>query len=285
MIFSNKTRIEEHIIEILDNGAMEGPSLLHTLNSVYKNTTKQALYKALRKLVSDEVINKQGSHYSLNRYWLQRIHDFASRHVLGSKSIDVSNVLNFENGDSVSYTFKNPFLLDLTWGHLYDIIYEAMPTHQVMLNYHPHEWLILSRTESEKFWLSRFVTDKKIMCFSIGNTSFLDRKFQKEYGSDFVKVNLNESYGLEPNQYLAVLGDYVFEVTTDPAFEKHVHEFFTMVTKEEEINQKQITTISKLKYRSKLKLSKNKKKADMWRTKFSKDFYIPKPYYLFPEKT
>ena len=48
--------------------------------------------------------------------------------------------------------------------------------------------------------------------------------------------------------------------------------------------QKQIKAISKQKYKSKLKLSKNKKKADAWRRKYKKDFYIPKPYYLFEEK-
>jgi hypothetical protein len=230
--------------------------------------------------VQEEVINKQGAHYSLNRVWLQKVFQFTKRHTQGSESIDVQNILGFEEGDSVTYTFKSPFLMDLTWGHLYDILYEATPKEQVMLNYHPHEWLILSRPESEKFWLSRFAQDKKMMLFAIGNNSFLDKKFQKEYGSEYVPVNLGNTYGLKPNQYLAVLGDYVFEITTDIAFENRVNEFFASVNSEEEINQKQITAISKFKYRSRLKVSRNAKKARQWYARFKQDFYVPAPYYL-----
>ncbi len=280
MIFTKKTRLEEYLVEILDKGTRDGPSLLAEVAAQAGPTTKQAMYKALRKLLQEEVINKQGTHYALNRVWLQKVFQFAQKHIQGPSFVDTQNILEFEEGDSVSYTFKNPFLLDLMWGHLYDILYEANPTEQAMLNYHPHEWIILSRPESEKFWLSRFVQDKKMMLFAIGNNSFLDKKFQKEYGSVYVPINLGNTYGLKPNQYLAVLGDYVFEVTTDMEFENRVNEFFAGVTSEEQINQKQITAISKFKYRSKLKLSKNAKKARQWYSRFAQDFYVPKPYAL-----
>jgi len=281
MIFGNKTRIEEYIIEVLDKGALDGPSLLTEVAVLHGPTTKQSVYKALRKLIQDEILNKHSAHYSLNRYWLQKIRDFTDRHIEGSGTVDAENISNFEDGDSVTYVFKNPFLLDITWGHLYDILYEASPVEQVLLNYHPHEWLIHSRPETEKFWLNRFQEDNKIMCFAIGSSTFLDRQFQKEHSSDNVKVNLGESYGLRPNQYLSVLGDFVIEVTTDKNFEKEVHEFFNHTDKLEDIDPLEITHISKLKYRSKLKLSRNKRKADKWKTKFKQDFYIPKPYYLF----
>jgi hypothetical protein len=285
MIFSNKTRIEEYIIEILDNGALDGPSLFNMVVEQHGSTTKQSVYKALRKLMLDEVLNKQRTHYSLNRYWLQKIRDFTDRHIEKAESVDINNVLEFEDGDSVVYAFKNPFLLDITWGHFYDILYEVNSEEQVMLNYHPHEWLIHSRPETERFWLNRFQEDNKMMCFAIGCSTSLDRNFQKEYSSDHVKINLGETYGLKPNQYLAVLGDYVFEITTDRDFEDKVHTFFKKTESIGNLDQEQITEISKLKYRSRLKLSKNKRKADKWRTKFKQDFYIPKPYYLFKPDT
>ncbi len=152
-----------------------------------------------------------------------------------------------------------------------------------MLNYHPHEWLMLSRPETEKSWLEKFSHKKKMLFFSTAGKSDLDKKFQKAWSSEYVKINVGESYGLGPNQYLSVVGDYVFEVTIDPEFEKRVHHFFLENKSIDEVAQRQIEAISKQKYKSKLKLSKNKKKADAWRTKFKKDFYVPKPYYLFEE--
>jgi hypothetical protein len=281
MIFGKKTRIEEYIIELLDTGTMTGPILLSHLQKDYSpSVTKQAMYLALRKLKKEEVINKTNIHYSLNRTWLQKMKSFVERHTETADAIDVRNVLNFEDGDSVAYRFKNPFLLDITWGHLYDIIFEANEKYLVMLNHHPHEWLILSRPETERFWLNQINKQKKMMLFTIGGSTLLDKKFKKDYSSDYVKINTSESYGLKPNQYLAVVGDYIFEITTDPEFEKRVNRFFEENNVIDDQAQKQIEAISKQKYKSKLKLSKNKKKADAWRKRYKQDFYIPKPYYL-----
>ncbi len=280
MIFGDKTHLEEYIVELLDKGPASGPALLERLDRVHEPITKQAMYKALRKLLKAEVVSKQKSKYVLNRYWLQKIREFSERHTREATLVDANNILNFENGDSVTYVLKSPYLMDVTWSHLYDILYDASPKHHVMLNYHPHEWLYLSRPETERLWLNRFVQDQKIMCFTIGGTSFLDRKFQKEFSSDFVKINLGETYGLRHNQYLAVQGDYIFEITTDEEFERKVHKLFEQFDSESKVEQAKIHELSKLKYKSKLKLSKNKKKADAWRKKFKNDYYIPRPYYL-----
>jgi hypothetical protein len=149
-----------------------------------------------------------------------------------------------------------------------------------MLNHHPHEWLMLSRTETEKFWLNQINKQRKMMLFTISGKTELDSRFQKNWSSDYVKINTGESYGLKPNQYLSVVGDYMFEVTTDPKFEERVDRFFKENKTINDSAKKQIEAISKQRYKSKLKISKNKKKADIWRKKFKKDFYIPKPYYL-----
>ena len=284
MIFGEKTRTEDMVVEILDKGSLSGPVLLGKIKWLFRpSLTKQALYSVLRKLQKNEVINKTGTQYSLNRVWLQKIHKLSLRHIKDTKNIDTAHVLDFEDGDSVTYKFKNPFLMDITWGHLYDILYEVNEPYQVMLNHHPHEWLMLSRTETERYWLNRFKEDKKMMLFSISGNSPLDKKFQKKYSSEHIKINLGKSYGLKPNQYLSVVGDYIFEITTDLNFEEKVHNFFNEHDYIDETAQKQINAISKQKYKSKLKLTKNKKKADAWRRKYKQNFYVPKPYYLFEE--
>jgi len=280
MIFAEKTRIEEYVIETLDKGAIEGPALLKQIELVKPGVTKQALYKSLRKLLKNEVVNKTGKVYSLNRTWLQKLREFSGRHISETKAIDNMNILDFEDGDSVVYNFKNPFVLDIIWGHLYDILYEANPRDQVMLNHHPHEWLMLSRPETEQYWLNRFRKDGKVMLFTIGGNTLLDKDFKKNWQSDNIKINIGESYGLKPNQYLSIVGDYIFEIKTDENFEKEVDTFFNKNKTVDEAAQRQINAISKKKYKSKLKLTKSKKKADAWRKKFKKDFYIPKPYYL-----
>jgi hypothetical protein len=284
MIFAEKTRIEEYVIELLDEGSLGGTDVFKSLQQLYSLlVTKQAVYKSLRKLLKEEVINKTGNNYSLNRVWLQRVRAFTDRHTEETNRIDAMNILGFEDGDSVTYRFKNPFLMDITWGHLYDIVHEQADQKQIMLNHHPHEWLMISRKETESYAFNKFNKDKKIVFFTISGKTPLDRKFQKDWSSEYVKINLGESYGLQPNQYISVIGGYIFEITTDPEFEKRVDDFFNKNDYIDEAAQKQINAISKQKYKSKLKLSKNKKKADAWRRKYKQDFYVPKPYYLFEE--
>jgi len=284
MIFGEKTRVEEHLIELLDKGALDGPTIISHLKSSYSPTvTKQAIYQALRKLTKEEVVNKSGSTYSLNRVWLKKIKTFAERHIDTVTNTNFRNILGFEDGDSVTYKFKNPFLLDITWGHLYDIVFEANDKHWVMLNHHPHEWLILSRTETEKFWLNQIEEQRKMMLFTINGNTELDKEFKKEWSSNYIKINTGESYGLKPNQYLSVVGDYVFEITTDMQFEEKVHEFFMQNEIIDQAAQEEIRDISQQKYASKIKVQKSRKKANGWRKKYKMDFYIPKPYYNFPE--
>lgn len=284
MIFAEKTRIEEYIIELLDKKIMTGPALLEKLQDNYPHrVTKQAMYLALRKLLKEEVLNKTKANYSLNRVWLQKIKAFAERHTSISNITGYTNILDFEDGDSVTYQFKNPFLLDIIWGHLHDIIFEVNEKNSVMLNYHPHEWLILSRTDTESFWLNQINKQEKMVLFSIGGSTYLDTQFRNTWSSPHIKINIGESYGLKNNQYLSVIGDYIFEITTELEFEKEITNFFKNHKKIDEVAQKQIHALSKKKYKSKLKLSKNKKKTNEWRRKFEKDFYIPKPYYLFKQ--
>jgi hypothetical protein len=278
MIFSSKNTIEEHVIEVLDFGSTDGPTLLGKILDSGLNITKQALYKSLRKLIEGEVVNKVGKNYSINRLWLQKVKKFTERHVdknIITKQIDISSL---ENGDSLTYQFRNPFHMDVVWGHLFDIIYESTPREITVLNHHPHEWLILSRPETEKFWLNRFKQDKKIMLFTISGDSQLDKKFKKDWNSENIKISTGISHGLPINKYLSVVGDYIFEISTDLKFEHLIDEFFKNNKTIDEVSQKQIQSISKMKYRSKLKLTKNRKRADLLRKKYKKEFYVPKPY-------
>lgn len=246
MIFGEKTRLEEYVIEILDSGSKSGISILNEIQGNYSlSVTKQAIYKSLRKLKKEEVIAKSGNHYSLNRVWLQKLNDFTSRHIKEVNRNNYVNILDFEDGDSVTYRFKNPFTLDITWGHLYNILFENNNIHHVMLNHHPHEWLMISRTETEKFWLEQINKRKKIMLFTLSGKTPLDKKFQKDWASEYIKINVGESYGLKPNQYLSVIGDYIFEITTDPEFEKRVDKFFNENDYIDDMVQKQINAISK----------------------------------------
>ena len=275
MIFAKKQRIDEYIIEILNEGSLEGPDLLNQVKKYKSIITKQALYKSLRQLVESEVITKTGKKFSLNRFWLQKIYQFAKRHInnVGSK-----NILEFEDGESLTYHFKNPYLLDITWLHFYDMVYEENPHDQVILDYQSHEWPILVRPDTEKYWINRFNKEKRLILISIGGNTVLDKKFKKDWNSEFVHINTGVTYGINDNKYISVIGDYIFEVTIDIAFSKQVNLFFEKESMLTEDSLNKLKLITQKRYKSKLNILRNKHKADIWRKKFKNDFYIPKGY-------
>ena len=275
MLFTeHKKTLAEHIIYLLDRQSLSGTQIVQELLQAQK-TSKESIYRTLRKLLHQEVINKAQKKYSLNRHWIQRMHEFSMRHIGNTQSVDAHSILQFNDGDSITYQFKNPDLMGIYWGHLYDCVMDIHPQHIPILIYHPHEWLIHTRTQSEEYTLKRFEKDQKLVLFSIGGNTELDRQFKKDWSGDYLKININSSInGLKQNRYINVLGDFIFEVRTTVSFENAVDDFFK---KNKSINESNKHTLEKIihdGYRTKLIFSRNQKKAELWRKKLSKDFAL-----------
>mgnify|MGYP003343436950 CR=1 FL=1 len=136
--------------------------------------------------------------------------------------------------------------------------------------------LFRSRQRSEEYFLNRFDEDKKLLFFSVGGDSRLDKKFKKEWGSRFRQINTGQDYGLGNNRYLNVFGDFIFLVTTDGGFGEGLDSIYS---EHEDIDSKmshELAVLAQAPHKTKLVFMRNKKKADEWRRRFLKDFYIPR---------
>lgn len=272
---NNDKKLEDQIVEMLHQKEAVGPTLLAELQKKDPSTTKETFYRVVRKLLADEVINKNNKTYQLNRHWLQKIYRFSKRHIETNESIDADNILSFEEGDKISYRFKSPNLMGIYWAHTYDMIFDQHDPRVPIMIHHPHEWLIHTRTESESFFLSRFKDDKKLVFFSIGGKTELDRRFKNEYENQFVQIGIGVDYGLKNNEYLNVLGDFIFKVSVSKQFAKDVEAFFKKYKEITPENQKELEKLCNRKDAAKMVFTRSKKEADKWRAKFNKYFYLP----------
>jgi hypothetical protein len=240
------------------------------------NRGEESIYRTLRELLKQEVINKAQKKYSLNRNWIQRMHEFSLQHTIKPHTVDAHSILQFSDGDSITYEFKSADLMGIYWGHMYDYVTDVHPSDIPIIIYHPHEWLIHARKTSEEYVLNRVNKEKRLVLFSIGGNTDLDKKFQKDWSSDYLKINTYvEVTGLKSNRYINVLGNFIFEVRTTVAFEEAVDNFFQKNSTINETNRKELQQIVHDHYRTKLIFSRNRKRAQSLRKNLSKDFYIP----------
>ncbi len=275
LVQNSDKKIEDWIVELLHQKEAVGPALLAELQKKDPSTTKETFYRVVRRLLADEVINKNNKIYQLNRHWLQKIYRFSKKHIETNQGIDADNILSFEEGDKISYRFKNPNLMGIYWAHTYDMIFDQHDPKVPIMIHHPHEWLIHTRTESESFFLSRFKDDKKLVFFSIGGKTELDRQFKNEHENKFVQIGIGVDYNLKNNEYINVLGDFIFKVSVSKKFADNLETFFKKHKKITPENREELEKLCNRKDPAKMAFTRSKKESEKWRAKFQKHFYKP----------
>ena len=278
MLLSRNTeqKTEEFIVELLHNNESVGPTLFKEIQQKDPTVSKETFYRILRRLTNDEVVTKQSRVYQLNRHWLQRIYRFSKKSIETNRGIENGNILSFEEGDKISYKFKNPNLMGIYWAHTYDMVFEKHNPKIPILIYHPHEWLIHSRVDSETFFLNRFPEDKKIVFFAIGGNTNIDKKFKKDWDNTFRQIGTGINLGFKNTEYVNVLGDFIFKISVSKKFSEDLEAFFNRNKEITFQNKTELEYLCNRKDTTKMTLIRSKSQAEKMRIKFSKSFYLPK---------
>ena len=278
MLFVEKTKrsIDEILVDILHERSYSGPELFTVLKKRTRTVSKETFYRTLRALIAEEVINKAKKTYQLNRHWLQRMYRFSKIHIETNQGNDADTILSFKEGDAITYTFKNPNRMGIYWAHTYDMVFDQHDSKVPILIFHPHEWLIHTRVDSETFFLNRFEEDKKHVFFALGGTTELDKEFKKEWNSTHRSIGTGLTVGLKRNEYINVLGDFIFKISTSETFANAIDVFFKKYKTIDETNRSEIEKICNANTKVKMVFMRSKKEAEKMRIKFKKYFYVPK---------
>jgi hypothetical protein len=164
--------------------------------------------------------------------------------------------------------------MGIYWAHLYDSVFDLHDPESPILIFHPHEWLIHTRTEPETFFLRRFSEDSKRGLFALGGSTELDKAFKKQWANPYLEVATGASYGLKQTQYLNVLGDYIFKVTVSARFSKEIDAFFKKYKKVDEVNHQELIDLCSRRDTVKMVFTRSRKEAAKWRAKWKKDFLV-----------
>ena len=272
MLLSTKPDIKETIISLLAKGSVDSIDLQKQV-SEQKNVTKQGFYKALRELVTEEVVIKNKQLVALSNVWVNKIQAFTSSIDKQYQSED--SFLNLEEGESLIYHFKSLASLDVLWMHYFYIIAKKEPT-EPFLFYNSHEFWSLFRFEEENAMYEWVSNTGRNSYGVIGGNTALDRNttaYVKKYGIEFA---YEDKMSMPKNYFTSIIGDYILDTILDMNTANEIDRLYKNNLEWNEGVAKQLAAILKNLKRSKVVIYRNKKKAEMLRKKLMKYFVFYK---------
>lgn len=275
----NPTSIEEQIVSLLQKNSLTGARLLEEIKKDRPKTTKQAVYAALRVLRSGEIVVKHRKLFSLSSVWIIKMTEFfhMARYFYTKTRTADEGFLNLEDGDRMSYVFKNPNVADMFWGHAFDILSEITPLAEPVYVYNPHEWFLLARHDSEKAIFDRITkTGKQLLVIAGGNTN-LDKSLTKEFDGKISQYYPTDEVIFEKrNYYLNIFDDFIIEAWIDEDVARKIDNFYQATPTWNKETEAILKKIIEIEGKNKLTISRNKKRAEKLKKVFKKYFHIQK---------
>ncbi len=272
----NPQKIEDLILKLLMKGELNTTSLLSHIREIRKDTTKQGFYAALRKLKAEEVILIYKGTVSLNTVWIKKMRDafeiLGRTYTTEQTSFDV---LDLQDKESISYSFSTIKNLDIFWGHSQNILMHNTPNHEPIYAYDPHYWFYLARKDTESELLKEIVQNKRQFLMSVGNSAGLDKLIKPDFNNNYLQYNYAKMFEAD-NYYMTVIGNYITEVYLDENISEKIHQIYKSTRTDDKNAILLLKTFLEARARNRIKISRNKNKADKLKKKLGKNFYILK---------
>jgi hypothetical protein len=279
MILCGKKNISGLVVTLIHQGPMTSLGLIEEIRKVKKSITKQAVYSALRELQAEEIVILHKGIVSLHTDWIKKLHEFALEAERGYfKTVLIPGYFtNLAEGEKVEYHFKAPAILDSAWGHILITLNEIIPVEYSFYAYNPHYWFMFARPESENYFLEQYRKKGRFFYLTVGSSAKIDKILPGGYDNELIQYKaISQPLSKKNNYYLNVINDFVVEVLLDKDTSIKIDRFYGHYSKLTKSNIEEFRSIINTKGRNRITISRNIKKAEKWKKKLKKDFYIPK---------
>lgn len=266
--------VEETIVSILREDVMGGRLLHEELVKRGIHVSSQAVYNALKKLLSQEVVLKKRTIYELNYVWLKRLHRFSRT---DSENSDLFRLDDLEDGDNAIYYFKNLNSAGAFWMHIHQILLDHLNPNQIAVLYSTNEWTSVIRQQQDTEWATTATRSNKLTLFAIGKSNPHNKTYKNQHESGNLQISVGKTYGFPAGYYLNVFNDYIVELIVPSALEEKISKNF-QENADSVYLAKLLTGIGASATKVKLIIKRNPNQARKLFRKIAKDFHIPKEY-------
>lgn len=271
MLLGSKNDVAEIIVSSLSEGASETLDLYKKVQG-QKKVSKQNFYKALRGLLEEEVVVKNRLMVVLNNLWVNKLREFTDSIDLNYQTQASEVLLGLSEGESLVYHFKSLSSLDALWKHYFFIVAKNNPTEDIVL-YNPHEFWSLFRFQTERFMYKWILEHNRTAYEIIGNNTLLDKSTTAHIKNFGLQIMYEPVPSMRENVFPAVIGDYIIETILDIVTVTSIDAIYQNNTMWSEELEKSLYDILGKVSRSKIVISKNKKRAQRMYKKLVKKYF------------
>ena len=202
-----------------------------------KDTSYQATFKAVKEMLSRNIIQKTKEGYSLDLDWVRNVHN----------QTEIIRANYYSQGHSSLLVGDNEFLRTLAFKRWFDVekyLYYLQKNYilnskekEIICIYHHHEWRPIFYLRAEYNWINKLNSlGHKLFVLCSGNKR-LDKWSADFYRS--VNVKLKLGYNFKEPFELMVFGDLIIQIYIPFELQAKLDKIFS-VTKLEELDHKRI---------------------------------------------
>jgi DNA-binding Lrp family transcriptional regulator len=266
MVLPNQTSLKAQIIALFRKEPRISASDIH---KILKNRyTLQAVYKELRTLLAEGIVQKIGTEWSLNMSWILQLQAFSGR-LAATYFKNPSVVPAIPKGGQIRWSFRNLLDMDDYWGFVLLYLVRNDKAKRI-LSWNPYLWFNVFHTEHEdRFFKSVHLLNGKAYTV-VGRDCFLNR-----WATEYLRRN-NVTHSMAPspfrdlmNVYFNVVGDYILTIKLSRNTDRDLQRLFQETQSFENLDLVNFSDILMKRGRATMTLEHNPQKAKKLRRQFS----------------
>ncbi len=208
-----KKQTESVILEILAAGPVAKEVLLKEAQE-HSGASLQAVYRALRKLMSQDVLLEKAGQVKLSLVFIEsevaRVN--ALSNVYGALSRPYS-FTTLREGESLTLRFRTLQELDLYWTESFLYLEKSIPSEYPVYSVIPHDWFNLFRPQTDALWVGK---QKRVQRMVITHPLAIDKTEGKKHIASGYEILFDKNpLHQEEWEYKNILRDWIFEASLD----------------------------------------------------------------------
>lgn len=265
MLLGKKKTINDFALEALLEGPRTVLAIQEYLRPKGESVTVQGIYKALRELISEDIIVKQKQVYSINNVWREKAASlFANR-----------NRFKLSPGEQVVYRFQKLEHLDAFWKHtLADIELETKGF--PVFHFTPHQFwpLVPGRRESEQEYYAELDNHQIHVYTVIGGNTLADATARETLRTFYHQIFLDPSINLNRRDHISVIENYIITTRISVKLAREIDQAYETTANETDLSKK-FSVMFRNPGSITMIVENNRPKAKKLRKRLSADFHLP----------